>query len=219
MRLWLPLLVTLGAAAAYACSSADAPRPPSSTSDGDGGSDAGHADAHADANASPTVCEVTRALTEKCGEDLLCGSDYDAWCDAKDKSVNSEAYRRAELACLPDNDCDATARSDCEYRSYASATPTAAQEALVEAYCQTCEPSDVAGCSARSTTYDPAGGPAKVPDIFVAAWELADPVVDEIRSKCTGAGLDAGAADTAACAKAFASCAAGPYLDAVPDCP
>ena len=48
--------------------------------------------------------------------------------------------------------------------------------------------------------------------------ELPDAIVDAIRTKCTGAALDGGA-DSAACAKAFADCAAEPYLDAVPDCP
>jgi hypothetical protein len=169
-----------------------------------------------------SLCAKTRAYVERCGGDgaLNCGTDgFDAWCAANDQAVNSEAYRRAEEKCLTaDLACDAKARRDCEYRSYNGETPTAAQSAVVDAYCSTCEPGDVAGCKTRSTTYDPAAGPGSVGDIFIAAWELRDAIVDAIRTKCTGAALDGGA-DSAACAKAFADCAAEPYLDAVPDCP
>lgn len=168
-----------------------------------------------------SLCEKTRAYVERCGGEgeLNCGaSGFDAWCAANDQAVNSDAFRRAEEKCLgPDLACDANARRDCEYRSYGTETPTSAQSALVDAYCKTCEPGDVAGCTTRSTVYDPAAGPKSVSDIFIAAWELRDSIVDSIRTKCTGAALDAGA-DGAACAAAFASCAAEPYLDAVPDC-
>ena len=112
------------------------------------------------------------------------------------------------------------ARRDCEYRSYATATPTAAQTQVVQAYCQTCEPADPTGCMTRETSYRPALGPKSTDDVFVAAWELADSVDDAIRTGCTGAALDAGPTpDAGTCLKAFASCAGGIYLDRVPNCP
>jgi hypothetical protein len=187
------------------------------------GEDAGEVDARADAS----TCELTRAYTLECnigadaGDPLNCGAaKFDAWCEASDKAVNSASYRRAEALCLVKKNCDPFSRRDCEYRSYATATPSAAQKAVVAAYCQTCEPND-ATCPARKIDYDPALGPKSTDDVFVAAWELSDAIDDDIRAKCTGDALDAGAAagDTAACLKAFGSCAAGVYLDAVPECP
>ena len=170
-----------------------------------------------------SICAITRDYVTRCAGDdeLNCGAaGFDAWCAANDEAVNSDAYRRAETKCLPEVACESSARRACEYGSYADETPTAAQSALVLAYCRTCEPADVAGCTTRSTTYDAGAGPSVVGDIFIAAWELSDPICDLIREKCTGGALDAGASmDAAACASAFASCAAGPYLDAVPDCP
>jgi hypothetical protein len=162
---------------------------------------------------------VTRDFIIACaGEgELDCGKDkYAAWCSEKDQKSNSEAFRRAETKCLPNVGCDASARRDCEYGSYAGEKPTDAQKSLVEAYCSTCEPADTTGCATRSVTYDPAGGPENVTDIFVAAWELSDAIVDQIREKCTGAALPAGSDP---CEKRFGSCAAEPYLDALPDCP
>lgn len=187
--------------AACKSSATDATPPP-----GDGGAEAG----------AGSPCAVTRAYVERCKGELNCGaSGFDAWCAANDGAVNSDAYRRGEAKCLPTVACDAAARRRCELESYASETPTPAQRALVDAYCRTCEPADVAGCTTRSTTFDPSSSPDEVSDIFIAAWELSDPLCDKIRETCTGAALDAG---TTSCAKEFASCSAGPYLDAVPDC-
>jgi hypothetical protein len=196
--------------------------PPSADDDGgeppgpDGGVDGG-----SDAGAS--VCELTRAYFVGCGhaEDLTCGAaKFDAWCASNDEAINSAAFRRAERMCLTGDRCDPTVRRDCEYTSYGALTPTASEAALVTAYCQTCEPANVPGCVADATAYDAAGGPAAVTDVFVAAWELSDPVVDEIRTSCTGAALDGGAGgDAAACAKAFGGCAADVYLAHLPDCP
>jgi len=178
---------------------------------GDGGTTDGGS-----GGSAPSPCAVTRAFVERCNGELNCGpANYDAWCAKNDTAVNSDAYRRAEAKCLPDVACTAADRNDCEYKSYMTETPTAAQKALVEAYCKTCEPNDVSGCQTRSVTYVP-GGKGEVSDIFIAAWELNDALTDKVRAECTGGALDAGADP---CDKAFASCAAGPYLDAVPDCP
>jgi hypothetical protein len=185
--------------------------------------DTGAADAGA-----PSTCERTRAYTTACNKLLPDGGDpptcgdakFDAWCALNDTAINSASFRRAEALCLTDKHCDGLDRRDCEYRSYATATPTAAQEQVVAAYCQTCEPADPKGCATRKTTYDPTLGPKSTDDVFVAAWELGDALADEIRTKCTGAALDAGAgADAGACLKAFGSCAGGVYLDRVPNCP
>ncbi|MBX3222967.1 MAG: hypothetical protein KF795_20820 [Labilithrix sp.] len=224
----LPRLLLRGAiasapvAAAVACAdSAGDPLPAAAPADAaDAAREAGEPDGGAER--PTTTCGITRAYFERCGNegDLNCGVDgFDAWCAANDSAINSEAYRRAEALCLTDDNCDGAKRRDCEYTHYADETPTASQTALVTAYCATCEPSDTAGCRTRSTTYDPAKGIKSVDDIFVAAWEFSDAIVDEMKTKCTGAALttDAGS-DVAACAKAFAGCAADVYLDRLPDC-
>lgn len=179
-----------------------------------------------DTGTGPSTCAVTRAYVTGCnkllgdaGEELTCGeAKFDAWCDLNDKAINSASFRRAEAQCLTTKNCAGLDRRDCEYRSYATATPTAAQKAVVTAYCQTCEPGDVTGCATRKTTYDPAKGPKSTDDVFIAAWELNDGLDDAIRTKCTGSALDAGP-DAAACLKLFANCAGGLYVDALPDCP
>ena len=179
-----------------------------------------------DAGASASTCEITRAYVTGCnalapdgGEQLTCGEGkFDAWCDLNDKAINSASYRRAEALCLTTKNCDGLARRDCEYRTYATATPTAAQTKVVAAYCQTCEPADTAGCAVRKTKYDPAKGPKSTDDVFVAGWELNDALDDEIRTKCTGAAVDAGP-DAAACLKQFGNCAGDVYIDHLPDCP
>lgn len=187
-----------------ACSTSETATPPPPA--GDAGTPPPREDASSSATVSP--CAVTRAFVERCGADLNCGpAGFDAWCAANDAAINSDAFRRAEAACLPTVECDAKKRDACEEAHYATETPTAAQRAVVAAYCASCEPG-VATCAA-----DAVSDPKK--DIYVAAWELADPVVDEIRTRCTGAALDAGAS----CEKAFGSCAAEVYLDRVPNCP
>ena len=183
-----------------------------------------------DARADASVCELTRAYTVECnvgsdaGDPLTCGTaKFDAWCELNDKAINSESYRRAEAMCLLKKNCDGFDRRDCEYRSYLSAKPTSAQKQVVAAYCQTCEPGDPTGCATRKTDYDPVVGPKGTDSVFVAAWELNDALDDEIRTKCTGAALDAGAfdggADAAPCYKAFDKCAGDIYVNALPDCP
>lgn len=201
-----------------ACGSSTTPS--SSSSGGDGGAtNDGGGGPGSSGGAAASPCAVTRAYVERCAgaNELNCGPEkYDAWCAANDQKINSNAYRRAEAKCLPDVSCEPDARRDCEYKAYGSEQPTAAQKSLVEAYCQTCDPSNAAGCVTRAVTYDAAGGPKKVADVFIAAWELADPIVDSIREQCTGAALPPGPDP---CEKRFASCAAGPYLDSVPECP
>jgi hypothetical protein len=186
-----------------------------------------------DARSEASTCELTRAYTVACnvgsdaGDPLTCGaSKFDAWCALHDKAINSEAYRRAEALCLVKQNCDGFARRDCEYRSYLTAKPTAAEQQVVAAYCQTCEPADQAGCITRKTDYNAALGPKSTDSVFVAAWELSDTLDDQIRAKCTGTALDAGVAaaldaggDAAACYKAFDNCAGDLYVNALPDCP
>jgi hypothetical protein len=185
------------------------------------GSDSVGRDSGEDANPK-TTCSITRAYGEACGSanDLNCGRDgFDAWCEANDKALNSDAYRRAEALCLTEDNCDIDKRHDCEYEHFNDETPTTSQKALVTAYCEMCEPSDVSGCTMRSTTYDSAKGIDSIGDIFIAAWEIADGVVDEMKAKCTGAAVDDAGANITACAKAFGDCTADIYLARLPDCP
>lgn len=199
-------------------------RRPMPGEDASGSIDAG------DAGPEASTCELTRAYTLACdvgsdaGDPLTCGSaKFDAWCEQSDTAINSDAFRRAEALCLTKKNCDGYDRRDCEYRSYATATPTAAQKQVVAAYCQTCEPTDPVGCAARKVDYDPNLGPKGTDDVFVAAWELNDALCNQIRAKCTGATLDAGTldagADAAPCLKAFGNCAGDIYVDSLPDCP
>lgn len=233
--------ITGGAIAALvsACSSdsssatagGDAATPATDAPSGDGSATDAARDAGTGTGAS--TCELTRAYTVDCnagsdaGDQLTCGAaKFDAWCALNDQAINSDAYRSAEAVCLTHANCDGLARRDCEYRSYAMATPTTAQKNVAAAYCQTCEPMDTAGCAKRKTTYDPAKGPNSTDDVFVAAWELNDTLADQIRTKCTGTALDGGieaqldAGGVAnPCLKAFGNCAGDIYVNALPDCP
>lgn len=191
----------------------------SSTPDPDGG-------AQEDTGITPSTCALTREYTTECNKrvppdaaaELTCGNaKFDAWCELNDKAINSEAFRRGQAQCLTTKNCVTTTRHDCEYSSYGSATPTAAQKAVVAAFCTSCEPADTT-CAARKTTYDTAKGPSSVDDVFIAAWELNDALSDLIRTKCTGAALDAGAT-AATCLKNFGNCAGGIYVDHLPNCP
>jgi hypothetical protein len=190
--------------------------------------DASNTEDGGDDAATLTTCQITRAYVTDCdmgmpdgGDGLTCGNaKFDAWCALNDKAINSEAYHRAEAMCLTHANCDPDKRRDCEYKTYATAIPTTAQTQVALAYCQTCEPADPKGCVTRETTYKSALGPKSTDDVFVAAWELNDALDDEIRTKCTGAALDAGATpDGGACLKQFASCAGDIYINHLPDCP
>lgn len=205
-------------ALAVACSSSS-----SSSSSGDPDlTDGGGTDGTITYDATPldagprTTCEVEHDYATACNtlDDLTCGADmFDAWCAGEDPLINSDAYRLGEAMCLTAANCDADARHDCQYRSYPTRTPTAAQKSLVLAYCTQCAPSDVAGCQTQSIAYN---APADATDIFIAAWELSDALVDEIRTTCTGL-TDAGAPTN--CAKAFSDCSGNIYVNHLPDCP
>lgn len=241
-RRWLcfALVPVTIAVLSAACAEDDAPGLAPVEDAGTGGSaDGAGSDAASTVDAgdagAPSTCAITRAFVEGCfgPKELNCGPDkYDAWCAKNDATINSAAFRRAEALCLKKANCDADRRRDCECKSYGSAVPTASQTALVAAYCATCEPGDLTGCKARATTYDPVKGPNSVTDLFVAAWELADPLTDAIRTQCTGAAADAGPGDAgdagdggdagdpvAACAKQFGKCAGDVYFAVLPDCP
>ncbi len=168
------------------------------------------------ADAGPkTTCSITLAYYEACNNtgELPCDQpNFDAWC-AKNDETNSDAFRRAEATCLSTDNCDANKRRDCEYAHYNDEALTHSQSELVSAYCTMCEPSDPSGCKTRATHYDTT---ATVGDVFVAAWEFSDAIVDEMRTKCTG--LDGGV-DAGGCAKAFGSCTADVYFAHLPDCP
>jgi hypothetical protein len=189
-----------------------------STADGTAKNDASP-DAAADVGFGASICPLTREYTLACNGQLNCGdAGFDTWCAQNDRLVNSEQFREGARRCLraPDN-CNPVKRSDCQYKSYTQPR-TAAQQKVVDDYCATCFPQDVAGCKQRSVTYDPDAGPSAVPDIFIAAWELSDSLTTQIDTKCTGAALDAGT-DDGGCAKAFADCAGGLYIDTLPNCP
>jgi hypothetical protein len=202
-------------------------------SGGEGGSGADGGMASDDAGSSSNVdgsfdiCGKTAEYELGCGRggNLTCGdAGFAAWCAQNDKIINSAQYDQAELLCLSQANCDQVKRHDCDYQAYGKDKLDTAQSAMVAAYCQTCEPKDLAGCATRQTTYDPKAGPNSVSDVFVAAWELSDTLVDQVRQKCTGVALDAGvdaSADggVAACAKAFSNCSGGVYVDALPNCP
>lgn len=238
----LAATVTTAAIASFAACSSDSTSSPDDTTDAstDRGLGPGEiADSSGtpppppssgDGSAGKTTCQLEREYFTGCKLDLTCSdTKFDAWCKSNDTAINSVTYRNGEASCLTQANCDPDKRKDCEYRTYNTATATPAEQALVGSYCQTCEPGDTLGCVARSTKYNVGGGPNAVPDIFVAAWELADPIVLEIQNKCTGsaldggvdAGGDGGAPDggAASCAKAFAGCAADVYLAHLPDCP
>lgn len=196
--------------------------------DAQGAGDAGPTDAagggDGDGGAVPpeVTCAQERTFVETCRGELTCGAaGFDAWCKERVGRVDSAQRARAIAACFRADLCQERPRLDCVYGHYARERRTASQEALLAAYCATCEPGDLAGCAARTTTYDAAAGPASVTDQFLAVWELADPLVDGIRAQCTGADAGAGAADAgaSACARAFSRCAGGVYVDALPDCP
>lgn len=166
------------------------------------------------------ICATTRTYFESCGnaDELTCGASFDAWCALNDK-LNSDALRRAEAACLTTQNCDGTARRACEYGYYANEKMTASQKALVTAYCNTCDPDEFERCLKRSTKFDKSRGIESVPDVFIAAWELADPIVDQIKKACTGEALGQSRPDSSSCSEAFANCAADIYIARLPDCP
>jgi hypothetical protein len=183
-----------------------------------------------DDDAGPAVppdvasCEALKKYYAACGGEPLCALDnpkWDAWCVGNTVAVDSDAYRLATSRCASAANCGSDKRKDCMYRAYGDMTQSVAQEQLATAYCQMCQPGDLAGCRKRTVGYNAAGGPGAVSSEFLAVWELSDAVVEKIRGTCTGAGGKAydGGVDAGACAKAFDDCAGGFYVDAFIDCP
>jgi hypothetical protein len=173
------------------------------------------ADSVSDA-ATGSWCDELRVYQAQCNNGTIeCDANFPTWCAAQSKT-NSKIFEDADLICLPKVGCKSSDRNDCRYRLYDASKLTAVQNQLLEAYCQTCSASDVAGCKTKALAYDPSKGPDSVDDIFVAVWEFSDSLTDVIRTTCTGAAL---VIDGGTCADAFANCAADPYLNAMPDCP
>jgi hypothetical protein len=195
-----------------------------STADASGPGDASPdaaVDAGADGAGPSSSCAAQKAYLIACGGDagdLTCGAaKFDAWCEATDSKVNSAQRKAAVIACSTSANCDSTKRADCEYRSYAAASLTVSQASLVQHYCETCAPTAVLACSSSVIQYDSVAGPSAATDIFLAAWELADSLTQQVDAKCTRSALDGG--PDASCEKAFAECSGGLYIDALPDCP
>lgn len=209
-RAFIPTTATL-TLIAVACSS----EPSRSVSTDAGASDAATpAKDAARADAGPALtgalawCERLKSKMLNCDAELECGVDFDAWC-AKQATTNSRAFESTDTGCV-ETTCKSSERSKCRYPGYASIGMSAAGEALASAYCATC--TEVPGCAASIRTYD---GQA-VSDAFVAAWELSDAIINDIRTQCTGAALTITGGD---CVKSFGSCAANIYLSALPVCP
>jgi hypothetical protein len=175
---------------------------------------AGNADSSADAGASATWCGALAEKQDRCDNNRECGNDFSAWCSAQSKT-NSLAFEQADLACLPAADCTNAKRTDCRYKLYAETQLTQAQRGLAAAYCATCTGTG-ATCMDETLKYDASKGPQAVTDSYVAVWELSDSIVATIQTKCTGAALPGKEGD---CPKAFGSCAAEYYLNALPSCP
>jgi len=168
------------------------------------------------------VCAQELAYFQTCDvdpKDITCtATNFEAWCKENQTKVDSEQRTRARAACLVAKNCAKNARNACIYTTYNTLTPSAAQAKLVADYCQTCEPG-VATCATAHTRYDEAAGPDSIDDLYLAAWELADPLVTTIDQKCTGAAFADAGADAGTCARRFAICAADVYVDALPNCP
>lgn len=168
------------------------------------------------------VCAQELAYLQACGveaKDVNCtATGFEAWCKENQTKVDSEQRARARAQCLVAPNCASRDRNACIYDVYNTLTLGPAQQKLVADYCQTCEPG-VATCTTTKSRYDSSAGPASVDDIYIAAWELAEPLVNEIDRKCTGAAFADAGADAGTCAKRFAACAGDVYVDALPDCP
>lgn len=198
-------------------SSSSGGRQGSSSSSGSGG--ASSSSSSGDAAVDPgDVCENELALYRACGfdEGVQCRVDgYVANCHANNDATESAQRIAARNACLGSSNCEPDDRKDCIYRQYNSATLSAAQEALLQRYCETCEASDVAGCTSRTRTYSPSAGIDSVDTIFLAAWELAPDLVEKIDANCIDEARDG---DAGTCAKRFNVCAGGYYIDALVEC-
>lgn len=168
------------------------------------------------------VCAQELAYFTTCNvdpKDVTCtAAKFEPWCKDSQEKVDSEQRTIARAKCLVAANCDPALKNACIYSTYNTLALSTAQQKLVADYCQTCEPG-VATCAAAHTVYDPAAGPKSVDDLYIAAWELATPLVNAIDQKCTGAAIADAGADAGTCARRFATCAADIYIDALPNCP
>lgn len=188
---------------------------------GDGGVDT-EVDGAPAAPSDVASCKALKAYYDACGGEPLCPlATFDTWCLENTRSADSEAYRLGTIKCATAEHCTADKRKDCMYRSYGTTTQTTVQEQLTTAFCQMCAPTDLAGCTKRTKTYNTVGGPNVVSSEFLAVWELSDAVVEKIRKQCTGSGGGAydGGADAGACAVAFDKCAGEYFIESLVDCP
>jgi hypothetical protein len=165
-----------------------------------------------DAGGARAWCAALGEKQDRCDQQRECGPNFDAWC-AQQSLTNSRAFEAADTSCVAVPDCKSATRADCRYQKYQPSQLTASQRSLITAYCATCS---VTNCEQSLTTYDATKGPSGVSDAYVAAWELSDAITDKIRDACTGAALPGRDGN---CPAAFGNCAAGVYLDALPECP
>ncbi len=171
-------------------------------------------DAGVDA-AGKSHCETYQAYTQGCGDTPNCADKFLAWCALAEPTESAQLHA-ARLRCMTQDNCVPKVRHACEYDTYAESSLSTAQRGLADAYCATCEAGDVAGCVARSVTYDAAKGPDGVSDIFLGVYESSDALATQMKTKCTGASLSF---DAGSCPRAFALCAGNLFVDSLPDCP
>lgn len=168
------------------------------------------------------VCAQELAYFDACKvnpKDVNCTTaKYEAWCTQNQAATDSAQRVRAKAACLDIKHCDASSLKGCLYETYNTLTLSAAQTKLVADYCATCEPGEPS-CATNHVKYVPSKGPASIDDVFLAAWELSEPLVTAIDTKCTGQGFADAGADAGTCDKRFSQCAGGLFIDALPDCP
>ena len=178
------------------------------------------ASTQSDAAVPLSWCGALGAKMDRCDHERACGDKFDAWC-TQFSTMNSAIYTEADAACLATT-CEVSARSDCRFRHYRREALSTAQTALLDAYCASCGDAD---CAERTLRYNSAAGPNSVSDAFIASWELSEPIVDAIRTRCTGlrdagdAGDAGTASDRATCVHDFGQCAADVYFEVLPDCP
>jgi hypothetical protein len=198
---------------------ASATRDASATPQDAAGKDGGDAQAPFDPGA---VCAQELAYFTTCKvdpKDVNCGVEkFEAWCKDNQTKTESDQLVRAKASCLVAKNCSEESRKGCIYESYAAQGLSPAQKKLVDDYCATCEPG-VPTCATAHTTYDPKKGIDSIDDLFIAAWELAEPLVAQIHAKCTGPAIADAGADAGTCERRFAQCAGGIYVDALPNCP
>lgn len=176
-----------------------------------------------DSGPGETFCSAYLRQRPACGKTYLCEKNTASWCEGY-AGVSSAISNAAYVRCATPDRCADNVFKDCLYLNYQGAR-TAAQDGLLSAVCNLCEPANVASCMQSNVMYDRGQGPDSVTDLFIAVWESSDSVATKMKTQCaTKAGVDAGGADggvqtPAACFRAFSQCAAGVYLDSIPACP